>query len=247
MTNKILNHFNETLSDKNLKSKFLSGRPIPNIIIDNFLPISTAKSLELEMDIIPKKLWKKFTRNQSYMEEYNDLLNLTEASRLVSQIHSKDFIKLLENITNINGLTIDPNFVGAGYSQSYQNDCLKIHTDFNWNESIKAYRTLNLIIYLTSDWEESYGGHLEFYDKNNKHAVQKIAPLFNRAIIWKYDERGFHGYPIPLTCPPDISRKSIRFFFYTPYVNYIGSHEPHRSLYWYDTELKEPYDIRSEE
>ena len=44
---------------------------------------------------------------------------------------------------------------------------LTTHIDFNYNNDIQAYRAVNLLYYLNSDWDES-GGCFEFYDTNLK-------------------------------------------------------------------------------
>jgi hypothetical protein len=242
----IINHLERMLSDSSLSDKFMNEDPVPLIVLDNFLPTNCAKELEIEIDSIPKEEWKKFTRRNSYMEEYNKLFNVPVASNLVNQIHSSNVIKLLEKLSGIDGLIPDPHFVGAGYSRSYRNDSLKIHTDFNWNETIKAHRALSLIIYLNSEWQDEYGGALEFKDKNNDKVIKSVSPLFNRAVIWKYDKLGFHGFPDPLNCPENTCRKTIRFFFYVSNSAYNESDLPHRSLYWYDENKQEAYDIRTE-
>jgi Rps23 Pro-64 3,4-dihydroxylase Tpa1-like proline 4-hydroxylase len=242
----IIDYLKQLLSSNELALKFKNEAPIPLIVLDNFLPIKTAKDLETELDSIPKQEWKQFTRRGSYMEEYNKLFNVPVASNFVNQMHSSEVITLLEKLTGIDGIIPDPHLIGAGYSKSYRNDSLKIHTDFNWNESIKAHRALSLIVYLNSKWEDHYGGNLQFKDNCNEHVIQSISPLFNRAVIWKHDKLGFHGYPDPLNCPEDTYRKTIRLFFYTSKSSYNLADLPHRSLYWYNNKEHIPYDVRTE-
>lgn len=238
----IISHLEKLLADDTLRDTFLNEQPIPLIVLDNFLPIETAANLESELDSISNTEWKRFTRRDSYMEEYNQLFKLPVASNLVNQIHSSNVIKLLENLTDIPGIIPDPHLIGAGYSRSYRNNSLKVHTDFNWNESIRAHRALSLIVYLNSQWEDSWGGNLDFYDKSNQVVVKSISPLFNRAIIWKYNHLGFHGYPQPLQCPDNTYRKTIRLFFYVTNSEYNLIDPPHRSLYWFNQERGVPYD-----
>src|SRR5208283_4954355 len=40
-------------------------------------------------------------------------------------------------------------------------------------------------------------------------------PVFNRAVLFRTDERSFHGHPDGLRCPPDVTRKSIILYYYT--------------------------------
>ena len=240
----IIRHISNTFNDTvKLNDRFVGTPPYPMIVLDNFLPNDTALQLEKEADVIPEKHWTEFTRKGGYMQECNDMSAAPEAQELVNQIHSQQGMNWLSNITGIKDLIPDPYLVGAAYSKSYRGDNLGIHTDFNWNDEIKVHRMLSMIVYLNSDWKPEYGGDLQFKDFDNKKTIQSVAPLFNRAVIWRYHKRGFHGYPEPLACPEGMSRKTFRIFFYVSDAEYKEDDRPHRSLYWYDNDNQEPYDI----
>lgn len=240
----IINHIRDTYSNtRQLNDEFVGTPPYPMIVLDNFLPKEIALSMEQECNAIPEKYWSEFTRRNSYMQECVNLDVAPEATQFVSQMHSQQIMTWLTKMTGIKDLIPDPYLVGAGYSKSFRGNTLKMHTDFNWNDKMKVHRMLSLIVYLNSDWQEEWGGHLQFNDFDNKTPVQRIAPLFNRAIIWRHHKRGFHGFPEPLQCPDNMSRKTFRLFFYVSNATYNDDDRPHRSLYWFDDELGEPYDI----
>jgi hypothetical protein len=46
---------------------------------------------------------------------------------------------------------------------------------------------MNVIIYLNRDWREDYNGSLELWSRDMKHAVQRIAPRWNRCVIFNTD------------------------------------------------------------
>jgi len=231
---------------KKLNYEFVGTPPYPMITLDNFLPESMAKAMELECESIPEFHWKEFTRRDSYMRELTNLEVAPVAQNFTNQMHSQAGMQWLIKLTGIKDLIPDPYIVGAGYSRSYPGCKLSIHTDFNWNDTIKVHRMLSMIIYLGSDWEEEWGGHLHFNDFNNKGPVQKVAPMFNRAIIWRHHERGFHGFPDALACPEGRTRNAFRLFFYVSNAKHDDENLPHRSLYWFDEETGEPYDITTE-
>lgn len=240
----IIAHFKKHFSNfQQLNNQFVGTPPFPMIVLDNFLPKDTALNLEKEADSIPDIYWNDFTRRGSYMRECNQMQFAPEAQNFVSQMHSSLGMEWLTSLTGIKDLLPDPYLTGAAYSKSYSGDCLKMHTDFNWNDKLKLHRMLSVIIYLNSHWEKEWGGELKFNDFYNDKTVQSVEPLFNRAIIWRYHKRGFHGFPEPLRCPSGESRKTFRLFFYVSEANPKADDRPHRSLYWYDKELEEPYDI----
>ena len=240
----IISHLRKNFNNiKQLNNEFVSTPPFPMIVLDNFLPINIARDMQVECESIANHYWSKFTRNGSEMYECKDLSLLPIAANFVNELHNQLGMTWLTQITGIKDLIPDPYLVGAGYSKIYKNGCLRIHTDFNWNETIKLHRMLSFIIYLNEDWHEEWGGNLEFKDFNNEKLVQNISPHFNRAVIWRYHKRGFHGSPTPVACPENLSRNSFRLFFYVSNAIHDSLDRPHRSLYWYDKENNEPYDI----
>lgn len=245
---KIIPHLEQSFGNyQQLNNQFVGTPPYPMIVLDNFLPYDFAKSMQQEVDEIPSQYWTEFTRKNSYMRECTNMAPCAKANQLAMEIHSQAGMTWLTKLTGIKDLIPDPYLVGAGYSQSFAGDSLKIHTDFNWNDKIRVHRMASLILYLSDeDWQEDWGGHIQFKDFNNKEVVQNVSPLFNRAVIWRHHKRGFHGYPDPMTCPADRSRKTFRIFFYVSNAEYDSSDRPHRSLYWFDDENGEPYDIVSQ-
>lgn len=241
----LINHIVEKFSNySELSSQFENNSPYPILVLDNFLPENLALALSKECDYIPEEHWSTFTRNQSYMQECTNLRVAPIAYEFTNQFQSCIGIEWLSNITNIKGLITDPCISGAGYSKIKTGESLKVHIDFNWNDKLKLHRTLNFIVYLTPEWNENYGGSLDFFDENNETLIQSIPTLFNRAVIWKYHKRGFHGCPTAVKCPPEMVRKSFRLFFYTSNSTYLNDDLPHRSYYWYNKDTKEPYDIK---
>ena len=72
-------------------------------------------------------------------------------------------------------------------------------------------RRLNVLIYLNKDWEESYGGHLQLWDKDMKYCKKKYLPEFNSMVVFGTTDFSNHGHPDALTCPDNRSRKSISY------------------------------------
>lgn len=53
------------------------------------------------------------------------------------------------------------------------------------------------------------------WDRNMDHCVKRIAPKFNRMVIFSTTDFTFHGHPDPLTCPADVTRKSLALYYFT--------------------------------
>ena len=120
----------------------------------------------------------------------------------------------METLTGIENLISDPYFLGAGLHQIPRGGKLAVHADFNRHNKFPLDRRLNILVYLNKDWKEEYGGHLELWDRDMSKC-KKIAPLFNRMVVFPVTDWAYHGHPEPLTCPEGRTRKSIALYYYT--------------------------------
>lgn len=229
---------------KEYRVDWQEGKPVPYLVIDNFLPEHIYKAAQAEIATIPKHQWTQFTRRGSLMDECKNLAGAPVLQTLTHCFNSGVFLDWLEGFTGIERIISDPRLVGAGLSTCQPGHSLKLHTDFNWNEQLHLNRAMSLILYLAPEWDPAWGGALEFWDFERTHAVHKIECLPNRLLLWLYDERFIHGYPDPLVCPEGVQRENLRLFYYTS--NATPTSQPHRSLYWWDEALKAPYDVRTE-
>ena len=90
-----------------------------------------------------------------------------------------------------------------------------VHADFSRHYTLPLERRLNVLVYLNRDWKDEYGGHLELWDREMTACREKVLPAFNRTVIFSTTDWTFHGHPDPLTCPPEMSRKSIALYYFT--------------------------------
>jgi Rps23 Pro-64 3,4-dihydroxylase Tpa1-like proline 4-hydroxylase len=210
--------------------------PINHWEFPNFLNKQITENLKKELNYLfdyKKNEFKFFDRNGSSMWEWVKYTQIETpyAYYLVSYLHSTEFVRWLEETTDIKGLIPDIHLHGAGYMRCGNGDSLKVHTDFNWNDTIKLNRVLTLVIYLNNGWQEEWNGDIQLWDKENKECVKRYFPNWGNCIMWEYDELGFHGHPNPLNCPDGEYRDGFRIFYYT---SNSTNENPHRSLYWFD-------------
>jgi len=228
----------------NLQEKY-NRHPYYGLVnIPNFLPNHITQELHDELDALPLDVAKHFTRKGSCMYEYNKLELTPSQDKLIHALHSSEFIRWLENLTGISKLIPDPHLIGAGYMKSFAGDTLQVHTDFNWVEEVQLHRAVSIIIYFNKDWDKDWGGCLDFFDFDNNKKLSSVMPDWGNMLVWTYHNLVYHGYPDPMTCPEDQSRKGIRIFYYKSHSTPDPKNPPHRSLYWFDEEEGMPYDIK---
>ena len=96
------------------------------------------------------------------------------------------------------------------------------------NEALKA---TVMFVYLTPDWQASWGGALELWDTACKEKVCEYPPLFNRLVVFSSRSDTFHGHPQPLECPEGVYRQSIAMYYYTATRPEGEIRAPHNTLY----------------
>jgi Rps23 Pro-64 3,4-dihydroxylase Tpa1-like proline 4-hydroxylase len=165
---------------------------------------------------------KKFTRTSGFAEPVADFFALTA---------SPEFRKLMTRITGINDLVDDPELVGGGLHQIVRGGFLDVHVDYNFHPRTKLHRRLNLLVYMNKDWRDEYEGCLELWDMDKGRQLERIAPRFNRGVVFETNEISYHGHPRPLRTPQDMTRKSLAVYYYTATRDEASIAPEHNTLY----------------
>lgn len=220
MLSKYLNP--EWLDAEKLAEQYQNAKPYPHIKMTNFI----------REDVI-EQVWSEFpdlkTADPQYTMEYNNQSEIKFASRgygllspkaleLVAFLNSDVFLEHLRKITGIERpLLADPYLSGGGYHEIKRGGLLKIHADFNHHldKELALDRRLNLLIYLNKDWDESWGGDFQMFDKDMNGPIERIYPHFNTCAIFSTTSDSYHGHPDPLACPENRSRRSMAMYYYT--------------------------------
>lgn len=200
------------------RAEYLSAEPFPSIVFDNFFNEEFLSQIADEFPDLSKQQDVKVydNQNEKKYEAKGEKYFSYKTKLLTHYLNSQPVLEFLQELTGIKETLIpDPYFNGGGYHEIKPGGLLKVHADFNKHEFMKLDRRINLLVYLNKDWDESYGGHFELWDRKMTRAYKKILPLFNRVAIFSTTDFSYHGHPDPLTCPPDRSRRSLALYYYS--------------------------------
>ena len=195
---------------------FNKKRPFHYVVIDNFLDETYAENLLKDF-----KDTSEWTHYCHYNEKKLALIDRKKYSKTTLEVFealkSPAFINFLQKLTKINHLITDElEEEGANLTEVRKGGFLNIHSDFQSHSTKKKWkRELNLLLYLNHNWKSEYNGDLEFWDENMMECKVTTVPIFNRCVIFKTEEKTFHGHPNPLTCPKGMSRKSLILYYFT--------------------------------
>jgi Rps23 Pro-64 3,4-dihydroxylase Tpa1-like proline 4-hydroxylase len=222
------NIFNQEIFDaqniQRFKEKFNTGSPFRHVIIDNFLnPFFANKIIQFFPSIHLMKT--HYSGLNERKAEDTNFEKLDESFRdLHHSLSSAGFVNFIESLTGIKDLRTINDRLGYGLHQGGNGSFLDIHIDYNIHPLQKTQRRLNFLLFLNAEWESSWGGNLELWDKDVKNCVQSIAPLFNRAVIFECSEISYHGYS-KMSLPDNITRKSYYHYFFTKIEHSMNYHD----------------------
>lgn len=219
-----------------LHARYTSGDPFPHIVLDGLFEDAALEQVLAEFPKPDEMRWMRFDspteKKLGYYHEHSTISPTVRA--FLDAMNGFEMLLFLEALTGIEGLIPDPYFGGGGVHQIEPGGFLKIHTDFNVHPKLKLDRRVNMLVYLNRDWREEWGGHLELWNASMTERRRKIAPSFNRTVVFSTTDSSFHGHPHPLASPPGVTRKSVSLYYYT-----AGRPEEERSQP-HDTIFREP-------
>jgi hypothetical protein len=200
-----------------LRVAYQAAKPYPHVVMDGFFD---EELLERTIADFPKRDardWITYETTHESKQTSRGINSLSPFTQLFfMQLCSDAFLEHIRYITGFDDLLMDPLFHGGGLHESVRGGWLNIHADWTKHPSLPLTRRLNLIIYLNRDWDPSWGGELELWDPVTKTCGARVAPVFNRAVLFPTTSETLHGFPTPLTCPANRTRKSISVFYWSP-------------------------------
>lgn len=196
-------------------SVFRNASPFPHISFDNFVPVEVLDEVLREFGKPDEHWtqWKHFNQKKQGLKDTSRMGPTTRA--LIAEMNGPRFAAFVEKLTGIGPLITDPTLDGGGIQETSRGGHLNLHTDFQAHTlDARLAREINFLVYLNRDWKDEYGGHLELWDPVTRTKQASIAPVFNRVALFHTTATSLHGYPDPLQCPAEMSRKSIALWYY---------------------------------
>src|SRR5690606_32431548 len=95
-----------------------------------------------------------------------------ETRNVFLALQSKPVMEAIERITGIEDLCGDPEGYAGGISAMKKGDFLNPHLDNSSHPRISGYRRLNALYYVTKDWQQNNGGHLDPWSSNLKERFE---------------------------------------------------------------------------
>jgi len=213
----VVDYKNLDLNRERFKEQFSNATPFKYLVIDNLLHSNIA--LEMNKEIEGEDQEISWIRHKTYNQDLYGLSEIKKYKKFTELVYkdlvSSRFMEFLRFITSDSILIPDYTLYGGGVRKAFRGGHLNLHVDFlNHTVNKKLRRKLNLIFYLNTNWKPEYGGDLELWDPNCEYMAHKIAPLFNRCVLFETTSSSYHGFPDKLKCPEGMTRNSFAIYYY---------------------------------
>lgn len=208
------------------KETYQNAYPFPHTVIDGLFPQSILDALleEVPESLVVDGCYPKHRRciqakptDRQYLKSsINKDEEMGPITReVIYYMMSGIFIDFLKELTGVRGLLADPMLEGGGIHLTSNGGKLDLHADFNAYKGPRLDRRVNVFLFLNPDWDDSYGGHLELWNKELTSCGQRIVPSLGRFVVFSTSDFSHHGHPHPLSAPPGRVRRSLALYYYT--------------------------------
>jgi Rps23 Pro-64 3,4-dihydroxylase Tpa1-like proline 4-hydroxylase len=97
------------------------------------------------------------------------------------------------DITGLTDLEPDIDLYAGGISTMPMGNFLRPHLDNSHDKDQSRYRVLNLLYYVTPDWQPEYGGNFELWDDGPSGRPRMIFSRFNRLLVMATNRGSWHS------------------------------------------------------
>jgi hypothetical protein len=214
--------FNWSQFEKNVDrdvAAYDGADPFPYIYYDGLFSPDFLRKIVAEFPPLDHEIWQRTNDPEIQVKLRSNWK--TEADipphtlQAVQILNSGRFMRGLSKLTGISGLIADHYYTGGGLNQIIRDGVLALHVDGTRHDYMDVQRRLNSIVYFNENWKPSYNGDLELWNVDMTECRKKIAPHFNRLVVFTTNDFTPHGHPTPVACPEGMSRKSLIHYYYT--------------------------------
>ncbi|PRC92706.1 2OG-Fe(II) oxygenase [Solimicrobium silvestre] len=179
--------------------------------IENLLPEDIAKKIYSVFPSLGQMRLMSSFRERKYTSKHFDQFN-SILKDITFAMQDVAVVKVIEEITGITQQIPDPTLYAGGLSMMGEGHFLNPHIDNSHEVSRRYYRTLNLLYYVTPDWEIQNGGNLELWEKSVRENVV-IHSKFNRLVLMETTPTSWHSVS-PIIVPK--LRCCVSNYYFSP-------------------------------
>ncbi len=179
--------------------------------IDDLLPEEIvhqiAEQFPSKKEMVLKKSLKEDKHIGVQMNQYPPLLE-----EITYAFQDPRIVALIANICSIKNPIPDDSLYAGGLSLMAEKQFLQPHLDNSHDANREMWRVLNLLYYVTPQWEEEFGGNLEIWPNGLNQPPITIWSKFNRLAVMTTHNDSLHSVsPVVV----DNERKCVSNYYFS--------------------------------
>ena len=180
-------------SRQDLRAQFTASVVrIGYFVLDEALPADLATRVFEAFPPPQQMTLKRSLRERKYiaaqMDRYAPLLE-----EVLFAFQEQRVLREIEDITGLDGLEPDPALYAGGISLMTQDHFLNPHIDNSHDKDRTRWRVLNALYYVTPEWRDADGGHLEVWPDGPAAAPVTLHSRFNRLVVMATHADSWHS------------------------------------------------------
>jgi Rps23 Pro-64 3,4-dihydroxylase Tpa1-like proline 4-hydroxylase len=177
----------------NLKAQYQESKNlIGYFVLDDLLPCDLVTAIYERFPFPDNMRLRKSLREFKYvaaqMNSYDPLLE-----EAVYAFQGARVVELIAEICGVKMLYPDHHLYAGGISLMGNKQFLNPHVDNSHDKDRKKWRVLNLLYYVTPDWERYHGGNLELWPNGMRGHQITIHSKFNRLVVMATHDASWHS------------------------------------------------------
>ena len=205
-----------------VKQRYQNSAPFNHVVIDNFFQQHIAERLATEFPSYNNPglgFYDNAIENKKVSNKWDKFPKLTY--QVFTYLAREEFLRNMRELVDDTNLYMDIGLNGGGWHMHGRGGKNNVHLDYNIHPKLGEQRKLNIIIYLSPNWQPEWEGGLELWSHDPinyapKDLVKTVENKFNRAVLFDTTQNSWHGLPDPINCPEDVYRKSLAIYYVSP-------------------------------
>jgi len=175
-----------------MREAFSTPGRIATCYVDDVLPEPIVNKVFSAFPDSERMTFKMSIKERKHVAAQMDLYDpiLEEA---VYAFQQPRIVELLGEITGLEQIEPDCNLYAGGISAMQKGGYLKPHLDNSHDNGRTRFRVLNLLYYVTPDWQAADGGALQLWDQGPGAGCREIHSRFNRLVLMITNRSSWHA------------------------------------------------------
>jgi Rps23 Pro-64 3,4-dihydroxylase Tpa1-like proline 4-hydroxylase len=175
-----------------LRDEFAKPNRVPTFALDDLLPAEWARQIHEAFPAQGKMSFKNSVKERKHIAaQMNEHAAILEEA--VYAFQDPSVVEIIGEITCLKALEPDAELYAGGVSAMVRGSYLKPHLDNSHDSKRQRYRALNLLYYVTPDWQPEFGGSLEVWDRGPSGVPRPFPALFNRLVVMATNRNSWHS------------------------------------------------------